>query len=63
MATLGANQWGKSDVRISKVLRGDDQDDILDLTVQILLTGDVRPAFIEGNNSAVLPTDTAKNTV
>ncbi len=63
MATLGANQWGKSEVRISKVLRGDDNDEFLDLTVQILLSGDVELAFVEGNNSAVLPTDTTKNTV
>lgn len=63
MATLGPNQWGKSEVRVSKVLRGDDYDDFLDLTVQILLTGDVGAAFRDGDNSAVLPTDTTKNTV
>ncbi len=63
MATLGPNQWGKSEVRVSKVLRGENQDEFLDLTVQILLTGDVGAAFRDGDNSAVLPTDTTKNTV
>jgi urate oxidase len=63
MATLGDNRWGKSEVRISKVLRGDLEDRFLDLTVQILLTGEVNAAFVDGDNSGVLPTDTAKNTV
>ncbi len=60
---LGANRWGKSGVRISKVFRGDDGDDFVDLTVQILLEGDVGPAHTEGDNSAVVPTDTMRNTV
>ncbi|HUG08688.1 MAG TPA: urate oxidase [Acidimicrobiia bacterium] len=60
---LGANRWGKSDVRISKVFRGDDSDDFVDLRVRILLEGDVAPAHTEGDNSAVVPTDTMRNTV
>lgn len=60
---LGANRWGKSDVRISKVFRVDDSDDFVDLRVQILLEGDVGPAHTEGDNSAVVPTDTMRNTI
>jgi urate oxidase len=60
---LGANRWGKSDVRISKVFRGADADDFVDLTVQLLLEGDVGPAHTEGDNAAVVPTDTMRNTV
>jgi urate oxidase len=60
---LGANRWGKSDVRVSKVLRGDDSDDFVDVTVQVLLEGDVESAHTEGDNSFVLPTDTMRNTV
>lgn len=63
MAVLGENRWGKSEIRISKVLREDDQDQFLDLTVQVLLTGEVEAAFVDGDNSGVLPTDTTKNTV
>ena len=63
MAILGSNQWGKSEVRVSKVIRGENGHDFLDLTVQILLTGEVGAAFRDGDNSAVLPTDTTKNTV
>jgi urate oxidase len=60
---LGPNRWGKSDVRLSKVFRGDDGDDFLDLTAQVLLRGDVAAAHVEGDNSAVVPTDTMRNTV
>ena len=60
---LGSNRWGKSGVRISKVLRGPDSDDFVDLTVQVLLEGDVASAHTEGDNSFVLPTDTMRNTV
>lgn len=61
---LGANSWGKSRVRVSKVLAGDLSDDILDLSVDIQLTAsDVDVAHTEGDNRGVLPTDTMRNTV
>lgn len=60
---LGANRWGKTDVRVSKVFRDDDGDDFLDLTVQVLLSGEVGPAHTDGDNSGVVPTDTMRNTV
>lgn len=60
---LGANRWGKTDVRLSKVIRGDGPDDFLDLTVQVLLEGDVTAAHVDGDNSGVVPTDTMRNTV
>ena len=60
---LGANRWGKTDVRVSKVLRGGARDDFVDLSVQVLLEGDVEAAHTEGDNSGVVPTDTMRNTV
>jgi len=60
---LGANRWGKTDVRVSKVLRGGARDDFVDANVQVLLEGDVEPAHTEGDNSGVVPTDTMRNTV
>jgi urate oxidase len=63
MARLGENRWGKSDVRVSKILRTGAEDDFLDLNVQILLQGDVEAAHVRGDNAGVLPTDTMKNTV
>lgn len=59
---LGPNRWGKTDVRLSKVIRGDDADDFLDVTVQVLLQGEVAAAHTEGDNSGVVPTDTMRNT-
>lgn len=56
---LGSNAWGKSAVRVSKV--GD--DGFHDVEVQVLLEGDVSAAYSQGDNSAVLPTDTMRNTI
>jgi urate oxidase len=63
MAELGANRWGKSQVRVSKIHRGEVADDISDVTVSVLCEGDVEAAHTQGDNSGVLPTDTMKNTV
>lgn len=63
MAELGANRWGKSQVRVSKIHRGEVADDISDVTVSVLCEGDVEAAHTLGDNSGVLPTDTMKNTV
>lgn len=63
MARLGANRWGKSEVRLSKVHRGEPADDFSDITVQVLLEGDVEEAHTEGDNSSVVPTDTMRNTI
>ena len=63
MARLGENRWGKSDVRVSKIHRSESGDDFSDLSVQVLLQGDVEAGHTEGDNTAVLPTDTMKNTV
>ena len=60
---LGGNRWGKSEVRVSKVFSGDQGDDFLDITVQVLLEGDVETAHTEGDNAHVLPTDTMRNTI
>jgi urate oxidase len=60
---LGANRWGKSEVRVSKILPGDESDDFIDLTVQVWLQGDVGAAHTQGDNVAVVPTDTMRNTI
>lgn len=63
MTQLGGNSWGKSAVRVSKMYRGEVADDLSDVTVSILLEGDVEAAHVEGDNQNVLPTDTIRNTV
>ncbi len=61
---LASNSWGKSRIRVSKVIRGDSGDDFLDLSVDIELdASDVDVAHTEGDNRGVLPTDTMRNTV
>lgn len=60
---LGPNKWGKSGVRVSKVFRGENGDDFIDLTVSVQLEGDVESAHTEGDNEGVVPTDTMRNTV
>jgi urate oxidase len=63
MIELAENRYGKSRVRLMKVLRGDGTNDLREWTVQVLLTGDFDTAHLEGDNSKILPTDTMKNTV
>lgn len=63
MADLGHNSWGKTDVRLSKLRRGAEEDDFFDVTARISLEGDVGAAHTSGDNAGVVPTDTMKNTV
>jgi urate oxidase len=63
MIELAENRYGKSRVRLMKVIRHDHGHDLRDWTVQVLLTGDFDTAHTLGDNSKILPTDTMKNTV
>ena len=63
MIELAENRYGKSRVRLMKVLRGPEGNDLREWMVQVLLTGDFELAHYEGDNSKILPTDTMKNTV
>lgn len=64
MARLGENCYGKSRVRFSRITRHADGSHSFDeWTVRVLLHGDFDTSFTHADNSAVLPTDTMKNTV
>jgi len=73
MARLGANRYGKSRVRLSRITRvkdpvhGDsvhgDRHEFNEWTVHVMLYGDFESSYTEADNSKVLPTDTMKNTV
>jgi urate oxidase len=63
MIELAENRYGKARVRLMKVVRRPDGNDLREWTVQVLLTGDFDSAHYEGDNSKILPTDTMKNTV
>ena len=63
MIELGPNRYGKSAIRLVKVIRGETAHTLRDLTVAIALEGDFVAAHVEGDNSQVVATDTMKNTV
>jgi urate oxidase len=60
---LGANNYGKSEVRLVKVTRGADRHDVRQVHVDVALQGDFEPVHVEGDNSQALATDTMRNTV
>ena len=60
---LVGDNYGKSDIRLLRVNRSGQQHEIKDVTIDIKFEGDFDPVHIQGDNSAVLPTDTMKNTV
>jgi urate oxidase len=60
---LGANRYGKSAIRLVKVVRGPDRHEVRDLTVAITLEGEFTASYVDGDNTNVVATDTMKNTV
>lgn len=60
---LSHNSYGKSDVRLVKVTRNGQEHQMRELTVKVILSGDFSATYLTGDNRAVLPTDTIKNTV
>ena len=60
---LAENNYGKSAIRLVKVLRREGRHDLRDLTVAVRFEGSFEAAHVRGDNAAVLPTDTMKNTV
>ena len=63
MTALGANRYGKSAIRLVKVIRGPDRHEVRDLTVAIALEGAFEASYVAGDNANVVATDTMKNTV
>ncbi len=60
---LGANRYGKGEVRLVKVVRTPGRHELRDLTVHIALEGDFTAAHMQGDNAGLLATDTMRNTV
>jgi urate oxidase len=60
---LQATAYGKSRVRLVQLTRQSDRHELCDLTIAIRFEGDYDESYTAGDNSAVLPTDTMKNTV
>ena len=62
MIELGANRYGKAAIRLVRVARAPERDQVRDLTVAIALEGAFEAVHTDGDNSLVVATDTMKNT-
>jgi|AGTN01.2.fsa_nt_gi urate oxidase len=60
---LVENAYGKSRVRLSKISRRDDRHELDEISINIQLQGDFAGAYITGDNSQIVATDSMKNTV
>jgi urate oxidase len=61
---LGANQYGKAEVRLVRVSRGagaGGEDLLRDWNISTSLSGDLADSHLTGSNAKVLPTDSQKN--
>lgn len=63
MASLTFNQYGKTRIRLTQVLRDGARHEVVELSAKILFRGDFDASYTAADNSNVLPTDTMKNTV
>lgn len=63
MIELGENRYGKAGIRLVKLVREAEGHRVRDLTVAVALEGDFEAAHTRGDNTAVVATDTMKNTV
>lgn len=62
-STLESNAYGKSSVRLTKVMRGPERHEFIELSVDILLQGDFADSYLTGDNRKIIATDSMKNTV
>ena len=63
MIEMGPNRYGKSAIRLVKIVREPGRNRIRDLAVAVALEGDFVTAHSHGDNARVIATDTMKNTV
>jgi urate oxidase len=62
-AKLSGHRYGKSRVRVVKILREGKRHTVVEINAQVLLEGDFESSYTSGDNSKVVATDTVKNTV
>ena len=60
---LTSNHYGKSEVRLTKIVRNGKLHELLEFSVDITLTGGFSRSYTHGDNTRVLATDSMKNTV
>ena len=61
--SISIQSYGKARVCLSYITRHADRHDFIQLAVDIALEGDFDAAYVDGDNSKVVPTDTMKNSV
>lgn len=59
---LGDHQYGKAENRVVRIVRDSPRHEIRDLNVTTAMRGPFDAAYLVGDQSAVLPTDSQKNT-
>jgi urate oxidase len=62
-AKLTANAYGKSGIRLTQLRRGPTRHELTEVEVAIELTGDFADAYLTGDNSKLIATDTMNNAV
>ena len=62
-ATLRHNSYGKSAVRLTKVVRTGKVHELFEIEAAVQLEGDFEAAYTDGDNRKVVATDSIKNTV
>ncbi|KAI4249270.1 MAG: hypothetical protein L6R40_000728 [Gallowayella cf. fulva] len=65
MAILNTARYGKDNIRVYKVHRNEQSgtQDVVEMTVGVLLQGDIETSYTQADNSVVVATDSTKNTV
>jgi len=61
--TLEVARYGKDKVRLFKIVRDGKWHTAIELTVKVMLEGDIATSYTKADNSVVVATDTTKNTV
>lgn len=59
---LGPNRYGKAETRVVRIYRDSPRHEIHDINVSSALRGDFDDAHLKGDQHAILPTDTQKQT-
>ncbi|KAI9848355.1 MAG: hypothetical protein M1838_000541 [Thelocarpon superellum] len=64
MSRLSSARYGKENVRVCKVLRDHEtgSQSVVEMTVSVLLEGEIDASYTEADNSCVVATDSIKNT-
>jgi urate oxidase len=60
---IADHSYGKSEVRVVKVIRDGARHSLVDLNVSVALRGDFTAAYERGDNAGMLSTDSMRNTI